>query len=64
MGSRPRVKARLWEWRGKAGVRTPGIAIFQGQAVRGHLTPAQAISLANRLVDLAEQIQGQGETRQ
>lgn len=53
-GRRPyltRVQVRPW----KAGrVTTPGIALKKGPKVVAHLTGAEALALADRLVDLVE----------
>ena len=43
-----------WQWKDRHGNATPGIALRKGRHVAAHLTPAEAIDLANRLVDLVE----------
>lgn len=44
-------------WIDDQGNTTPGIALRRGRYVVAHLTGAEAIELANRLVDLTEELQ-------
>lgn len=44
-------------WADDQGNTTPGIALRQGRYMVAHLTGAEAIELANRLVDLTEELQ-------
>jgi hypothetical protein len=53
---RPYVKVRGWEWRGAGGTKTPGVGILRGQALVAHLTPAEARHMADRLHDMADQM--------
>ena len=55
---RPKLTARKWEWRSPTG-NIAGIGLMRGYHLNAHLTPDEAITLANRLVDLAEQMQHQ-----
>jgi len=52
-------KVHSWQWRDQHGNATPGIALRKGQHIAAHLTPAEAIDLANRLVDLTEELEAQ-----
>lgn len=54
---RPYVTAKKWAWLEGAGVRTPGIGLMRGNAICAHLTPAEALALADRLVDMAEALE-------
>lgn len=59
--TRPRPyisKVHPWEWRHPNSDPTPGVALRQGPRIVAHLTPAEAIDLANRLVDLTEAMEG------
>ncbi|WP_028280264.1 hypothetical protein [Arthrobacter sp. H5] len=52
--TRPYIKARTWTWRDRDGNQTPGIALMHGGSVKAHLTYAEALRMADRLVDLTD----------
>ncbi|NVM94762.1 hypothetical protein [Arthrobacter wenxiniae] len=54
---RPRARARCWAWRYPDGTELPGIGLFTNNILQAHLTPAQARTMADRLHDLADQIE-------
>lgn len=54
--TRPSVKVRPKIWKEMDGSRIPGFALFSTKRlVIAHLTPAEAIQLANELIDRVEQ---------
>jgi len=53
---RPFIKVRYWTWRDHARNATPGVGIFTGNQIQAHLTPAEARNLADKLHDMADQI--------
>lgn len=53
----PRVRLDTYTWRDPDGTQTPGIAIRHYSRIAAHLTPAEAIQMADRLVDLAERVE-------
>lgn len=58
MTTRPYLsKIYCWNWKDEQGNVTPGILLRKGKHVAAHLTATEAIQLANRLVDLAEQLE-------
>lgn len=50
-------KVQRWYWKDQHGNSTPGIILRKGPHIAAHLTPAEAIDLSNRLVDLAEKME-------
>lgn len=50
---RPVPKARLYDWLEDNGVRVHGIGVTSRRTVIGHLTPAEARAMADRLHELA-----------
>lgn len=54
---RPYVQVRAYVWRDADGTPTPGISLRNGQRLAAHLTPTEAIAMANKLVDLTEQVE-------
>lgn len=50
---RPFVTVRKWIWH-QGQTHTPGIGIMRGASVCAHLTPTEALALADHLVDMAE----------
>lgn len=54
--TRPFMKARYWTWRDYARTETPGIGLFSGNQIQAHLTPTEARDLADKLHDMADQI--------
>lgn len=60
MRSRPYIsKVYPRAWTDDQGNTTPGIALRRGRYMAAHLTAHEAIELANRLVDLAEELEQQ-----
>lgn len=55
-GYRPYAVPRRWTWTDGNGNRTHGIGLMHGQTCIAHLTPDEAIKLADRLVDMAERL--------
>lgn len=53
----PRVRARTWTWYHPDGSKQPGIAIFTRGTIQAHLTTTQARALADRLHDLADELE-------
>ncbi|WP_426986546.1 hypothetical protein [Pseudarthrobacter sp. Y6] len=54
MTRRPKLSARPYVWKSKDGSGTPGVGLFQGGAVKAHLTPNEARTLADRIHDLTD----------
>lgn len=54
---RPSVRLGAYTWRDLDGSTTPGIALRHNKHVAAHLTPAEAMQMADRLVDLAERVE-------
>lgn len=61
---RPKVWIRHYIWKATDGTETAGIAVQQRGRTIAHYTADEAFTMANKLVDLAEQLeqQHQGET--
>jgi hypothetical protein len=58
MTRRPRFSnVRKRPWNNPDGTTTKGIAIYKGNLLAAHLLPSEAYKLANRLVDLAEELE-------
>lgn len=57
MTQRPYLNVRIYTWKAPDRTLTPGIGLFRGRDIQGHLTYAEAIELSNRLVDLAETLE-------
>ena len=56
-GFRPQAKLFKRPWLDKDGTRTPGIALMHGAKVIGHMTPAEARSIAEQLLRYADQLE-------
>lgn len=54
---RPKVKVRPRVWKNGDGTELPGVAIYGGAGLQAHLTPNQARAMADRLHDLADQLE-------
>lgn len=54
---RPHVRIAAHTWLDADGNGTPGIALRHNKFVAAHLTPDQAMQMADQLVDLAEQVE-------
>lgn len=56
---RPSLNVRNWIWKDKARNETPGIGLltWAGQ-LKAHLTPDEARALADKLHDMADQMDG------
>jgi len=59
---RPFLKARYWTWRDPDANTTPGVGFFTGKQIQAHLTPAEARTLADKLHDMADQIEAKQGT--
>ncbi|WP_434619286.1 hypothetical protein [Arthrobacter sp. A5] len=57
MSRRPKVHIKPYDWKASDGAATPGIGIHHHGVTIAHYTIAEAITLADRLVDLAEQME-------
>lgn len=55
MTRRPFLEIRRYTWKAKDGTETPGVALKFGNQIKAHLTPEEAIRMADKLVDLSEQ---------
>lgn len=53
---RPHAKARKYAWLGTDGTRTRGIALTRNGRILVHMTATEARSTADRLHDLADQL--------
>lgn len=60
MNNRPTVTAHHYEWLDN-GTALPGIALVRGRRTVAHLTPTECFALANKITDLAEALEAQGE---
>lgn len=54
---RPYARIRKHIWRDQNGQEVPGIALYHGERIVIHMTPAEALQIADKLVDLAERIE-------
>lgn len=62
MRTRPHIsRIRTYTYKSKDGLGTSGIGLFKGRELTAHLTPTEALDLANLLVDLAEKIEEPNE---
>lgn len=52
---------RPYPWRDQDNTTTPGIGIFKGSSICLHLTEAEAIELANKLLDVIEKGRAKSE---
>jgi hypothetical protein len=50
------LRATEYTWHDRDGTPTPGVGLFVDHSIVQHLTPEQAIQLADQLVDAAETI--------
>ncbi len=57
MSRRPKVHVKPYDWKATDGAATPGIGIRHRGVTIAHYTTAEVITLANRLVDMAEQME-------
>ncbi len=60
-GPRPKVYPRCWAWKDADRNETPGVGIFRGHSLQAHLTPTEARTLADKLHDMADQVDSQKE---
>lgn len=54
---RPYITVRKRAWLDAGGTRTPGIGLMRGRTVCAHLTPSDALALADQIVDMAEALE-------
>ncbi|WPU08083.1 hypothetical protein SMD14_13005 [Pseudarthrobacter oxydans] len=57
LGYRPYLVPRMWSWKDTERNTTPGIGLFRGQELKAHLTPDEARALADKLHDMADNLQ-------
>ena len=63
MRTRPHIsRIRTYTYKSKDGSGTEGIGLFKGRELAVHLTPSEAIELANTLVDEAEKFASKERT--
>lgn len=62
--TRPYLKPRNWAWKAPDGTGTPGVGLFHGQYLKAHLTPTEARKLADKLHDMADQLDNHREQEQ
>lgn len=56
LGFRPKPTVRKRQWIDLDGSRTPGVAIMHAGKVLAHMNPDEARALADKLHDLADQL--------
>ena len=55
------TNVRPYPWRDQGNTTTPGIGIFKGSAICLHLTEAEAVQLANELLEAIETARAKSE---
>jgi hypothetical protein len=58
---RPFVKVRNWTWKDQERQATPGLALWGKNGLTAHLTCTEARTLADKLHDMADQLEARQE---